>query len=393
MRISKRCQGVSPSMTLAITSKAKALIKEGKDVVNFGVGEPDFNTPIHIREAAKAAIDGGATRYTPAAGTPELKAAICKSFKERGLNYEAAQVVVSNGAKHSLFNAMQAILDEGDEVILPAPYWVTYPELIKLSGAVPVIVPTDENLMLDMDAMKASITEKTKAIVINNPSNPTGAVYSTELMKQVAELAIAHDLAVISDEIYDQLIYDGDAPVSIATLPGMQERTIVINGVSKTYAMTGWRIGWLAAPLPVAKAITALQSQCTSNPNAIAQVAAIEALTASQESVISMREAFKERRDYAVNRIKNMDGVSCPTPGGAFYIMLDVSDVYGKAYEGKKIESSMDFASTLLDEKLVATVPGIAFGADAFVRLSYAASMEDIQKGLDRIEKFVKAMQ
>ncbi len=210
MRISKRCQGVSPSMTLAITSKAKALIQEGKDVVNFGVGEPDFNTPLHIREAAKAAIDGGATRYTPAAGTPEIKKAICKSLQERGLSYELTQIVVSNGAKHSLFNATQATLDEGDEVILPSPYWVTYPELIKLAGGVPVIVPCDENLMLDMDAIKAAITDKTRAIVMNNPCNPTGAVYSTELIKQVAEIAIAHDLVVISDEIYDRLIYDGD---------------------------------------------------------------------------------------------------------------------------------------------------------------------------------------
>lgn len=389
MKISRRCSGVSPSMTLAITSKAKALKAQGLDVMSFGAGEPDFNTPKHICDAAKEALDKGITKYTPAAGTIQLRKAIVQSFKNKNLEYEPTQIVVSNGAKHSLHNAIATIVEVGDEVLLPTPYWVSYPEQVKLAGGSIVGVKCDENFVIDTADMEKKISSKTRALIINNPCNPTGAVYRDEQLKEIAGLCIEHDIYVISDEIYDELIYEGERPPSIATYEGMKERTIVINGVSKAYAMTGWRIGYSASPPNVAKAISSLQSQTTSNPNSIAQYASIAALNGPQDDIAIMKKAFRQRRDYAVEKINSIKGLSCPTPEGAFYIMMDVSSTYSKSYKGKKIDSSMDFATVLLDEKLTAVVPGIAFDADNCVRLSYAASMDTIKEGLKRIEEFV----
>jgi len=386
MNISERCKGVSPSVTLSLTAKAKELSAQGKNIISFGVGEPDFVTPEAICDAAKEALDKGLTHYTDASGTPELKKTICLSLeKEHGLKYRPSQIVVSNGAKQSLFNICQAILDPGDEVILPSPYWLTYPELIKFAGATPVYAECGENLILDIGNIEKAITSKTRAVIINNPNNPTGALYPEAVIRELAEVAVRHDLTVISDEIYDKLVYDVEAPPSIATMPGMLERTIIVNGVSKTYAMTGWRIGWTASPLNAANAMSAYQSHSTSGPNTMAQYAAAHALAGPQESVAAMKAEFKKRRDYAISRIEKMDGVGLVYPGGAFYIMMDVSGAYRDGMSG-----SVEFSRRLLEENFVAAVPGAAFGDDNYIRLSYAASMEDIAEGLDRIEAFIR---
>ncbi|MEX1376732.1 MAG: pyridoxal phosphate-dependent aminotransferase [Eubacteriales bacterium] len=389
MKISNRCNGVSPSATLAISAKAKAFKAQGLDVISFGAGEPDFNTPKYICDAAKEAIDMGMTKYTPASGTVELKEAIVDSLAKKGLEYEPKNIVVSNGAKHSLFNAISAIVEEGDEVLLPMPYWVSYPELIKLAGAEVVYVPCDENFVIDLVAMEKLITKKTSTLILNNPSNPTGVVFQKDIIESIAEICVKHDINVISDEIYDQLIYIDDEIPSIATIEGMKERTIVINGVSKTYAMTGWRIGYLAAPEDVAKAIGSMQSQTTSAPNSIAQYASYKALTGGIEDVQDMKEAFKQRKEASVEAIRNTKGISCIEPDGAFYIMINVSSTFGKSMNRKKIENSMDFSSVLLEEALVAVVPGGEFGAEEYVRISYAISMENILEGISRIGKFV----
>ena len=389
MKITNRCKGVSPSVTLAISAKAKAFKKQGLDVISFGAGEPDFNTPQAICEAAKKALDLGITRYTPASGTPELKQAVVDTLAKKNLDYTTANIIVSNGAKHSLFNAIMAIVEEGDEVLLPMPYWVSYPELIKLAGGKVVFVPCDENFVIDLKAMENLITEKTTALILNNPSNPTGVVLKKDVIEDIAKICIKHDINVISDEIYDQLIYIDEEIPSIATVKGMKERTIVINGVSKTYAMTGWRIGYLAAPDKIAKAISSMQSQTTSGPNSIAQYASCEALNGSMDDVLKMKKAFKERKEVAVAEIEKIEKVSCIVPEGAFYIMMNVSSLYGKSINEKIILSSVDFASVLLDEALVAVIPGEAFGAPECVRISYAASMENILEGLSRIKRFV----
>lgn len=389
MKITKRCKGVSPSVTLAISSKAKAFKAKGLDVISFGAGEPDFNTPKAICDAAKNALDLGITKYTPAAGTADLKKAIVKTLAKKNLKYTPANIVVSNGAKHSLSNAISAIVEEGDEVLLPMPYWVSYPELIKLSGGKVIFVPCDEDFVIDLEAMESLITDKTTALILNNPSNPTGVVYGKDIIEKIAKICIKHDINVISDEIYDQLIYIDDEIPSIASVDGMKDRTIVINGVSKTYAMTGWRIGYLAAPELVAKAISAMQSQMTSGPNSIAQYASVEALTNADDAVLEMKKAFKGRKEVAAEIISKIEGLSCIVPDGAFYIMINVTNTYGKSYNGKTINSSMDFASVLLEESLVAVIPGEAFGAPEYVRISYASSMDNIEKGLERISKFV----
>lgn len=390
MKISKRCKGVSPSMTLAISAKAKAFKAKGLDVISFGAGEPDFNTPKIICDAAKEALDLGKTKYTPASGTPQLKQAIVDILDKKGLEYKPSNIVVSNGAKHSLFNAISAIVEEGDEVLLPIPYWVSYPELIKLAGGKTVFVPCDEDFVVDLDVMESLITDKTSALILNNPSNPTGVVYKKEMIERIAQICIKHDINVISDEIYDQLIYIDDEIPSIASIEGMKDRTIVINGVSKTYAMTGWRIGYLAAPDEVAKAINSMQSQTTSGPNSIAQYASVEALNNADNDVLEMKKAFKERKEAAVDIISKISEISCIVPDGAFYIMINVSSIYGKSINGKSIKSSLDFASVLLEESLVAVIPGEAFGAEEYIRISYACSMENIIKGLERIKIFVQ---
>ncbi len=390
--IAKKASGISPSSTLAIDAKFKSMKAQGLDVVGFGAGEPDFDTPQHIKDAAIAAINQGKTKYTPASGTLELKQAICRKFKrDNGLDYEPANIVVSNGAKHSLVNVFMAICDPGDEVIIPAPYWVSYPEMVKIADGVPVILPTKEenDFKFSIEDLKAVITPKTRAIIINSPSNPTGMVYTEEELRAIAQVAVEHDIYVVSDEIYEHLTYEGK-PVSIATFgDAIKDLTIVVNGVSKTYAMTGWRIGYTASNAALAKVMGNVQSHATSNPNTIAQAAAVAALDGPTETVEMMRSAFLERRNYMVERINRMDGVSCLCPHGAFYVLMNISKLIGKEIAGCTIGGSDDFANAFLEKANVAVVPGSGFGADSYVRWSYATSMESIKEGLDRLEKFL----
>lgn len=390
--ISKKAQAVSPSSTLAIDSKFKAMKANGEDVVGFGAGEPDFDTPQHIKDAAIEAINAGKTKYTPAAGTVELRKAIAEKFKrENGLDYAPTDIVVSNGAKHSLVNTFMAICNPGDEVIIPAPYWVSYPEMVKLADGVPVIVDAGEEKQFKVtaDDLRAAVTEKTRAIVLNSPSNPTGMVYTKDELKAIADLAVEKNLYVVSDEIYEHLIYEGER-VSIASFnEKIKELTIIVNGVSKTYAMTGWRIGYTASNSALAKVMSNIQSHATSNPNSIAQAATVAALNGGMACVEAMKKEFKARRDYMVERINSINGVSCTKPHGAFYIMMNISDILGQEYYGHKIETSDDFAQVFLEIAKVAVVPGSGFGAPNYVRWSYATGMENIQAGLDRLEKFL----
>lgn len=392
MELSEKYRSVSPSSTLAIDSKYKEMKKSGLDVVGFGAGEPDFDTPRHIKDAAIKAINDGFTKYTPASGTLDLKKAICDKFKrENGLDYTVKNIVVSNGAKHSLLNALGAIVNPGDEVLFSSPYWVSYKEMVKISDGVPVVIDTreEDNFKFTAEELEAAITDKTKALILNTPSNPTGMVYSESELAAIAEVVKKHDLFVISDEIYEHLIYDMERPRSIATIDGMKDRTIVVNGVSKTFAMTGWRIGYTAANEEITSLMANVQSHYTSNPNSIAQVAALAALTGPMDSVIEMKKAFNERRLYMVERMNKIPGVSCIKPEGAFYVMMNISALKGKKIDGKTIETSDDFAGAFLEKELVAVVPCSGFGNDNFVRWSYATSMDNIKKGLDRLEKFI----
>ena len=390
VKLADRVMKISPSLTLAIDAKAKQMKAEGIRVFNFGVGEPDFDTPEHIKQAAIDAINKGMTKYTPAAGTLELKQAVVDKFKrENGLNYDISQIVISCGAKHSLYNAFQVLVEYGDEVILPAPFWVSHLEQIKIAGAEPVIVMTEEKNGFKMtpEQLEKAITSKTKAVLLNSPCNPTGSVYTKEELEALAEVILKHNIIIISDEIYEKLIYDGLEHVSIASLSDeLKERTVVINGVSKAYAMTGWRIGYAAAPVEIAKKMASLQSHATSNPTSIAQAASVAALNGDQKPVEDMKREFVKRRDYMLNRLLNIDGITCPKPGGAFYLFPNVSAYFGKAYKGKQINNATDLATLLLDEVQVAVVPGVAFGSDNFVRLSYATSIEVIAEAMDRIE-------
>ncbi|SFG36249.1 aspartate aminotransferase [Desulfotomaculum arcticum] len=393
MLLADRAKNISPSPTLSIDAQAKKMIAEGINVVNFGVGEPDFETPENIKLAAKEAIDQGMTRYTPVAGILPLRQAIVKKFADdNGLTYEPGQIVVSAGAKHSLYNAFQVLCQAGDDVILPAPYWVSYLEQIKLTGAKPVVIPTriENSFKLTPGELAAAITPNTKAIILNSPSNPTGAVYSREELTALGELLVKHNIAIISDEIYEKLLYDGNEHVSIASLsPELKELTVVINGVSKTYAMTGWRIGYAAAPPPVAKAMADLQSHSTSNSTSIAQAATVEALVGTQEPVKKMVAEFVKRRDYMVERMNAIPGVNCDRPGGAFYVFPEIKSLLGRSYDGTVINGASDLAAVLLEKAHVAIVPGVAFGDDTCFRLSYATSMENIKEGVDRIEKVI----
>jgi len=393
MILSKKALSISPSSTLAIDAKAKRMKAEGIDIIGFGAGEPDFDTPDHIKQAAIKAINDGFTKYTPASGTLDLKKAICEKFKkENGLDYTPANIVISNGAKHSLVNAFQAICNPGDEVIVPAPYWVSYPEMIKLADGVPVILNTTEedNFKFTIYKLEAAITDKTKAIVINSPSNPTGMVYSEEELRAIAEIAVKKNIFIISDEIYEKLIYDGYKHISIASFDEkIKDLTIIINGMSKTYSMTGWRIGYSASNAEIAKIMGNVQSHATSNPNSIAQKAAEAALTGPQDAVEMMKAEFVKRRDYMVDRINKIEGLSCIKPNGAFYVMMNISKLIGKVIDGVVIKGSDDFADLLLEKANVALVPGSGFGTDIHVRLSYATSMENIKEGLNRIEKFL----
>lgn len=396
LQISNRCRSISPSPTLVIDSKAKAMKKKGIDVVGFGAGEPDFDTPEYIRNAAKAALDEGMTRYTPSSGTLELRTAICEKLKrDNGLEYEPDQIVVSNGAKHSLFNICQTILDPGDEVIIPEPFWVSYPELVQIAGGVPVMVHGHEenDFLVSADDMKPYITLRTKAIILNSPNNPNGCVWPREMLEDIARLAVENQLFVISDEIYEKLVYDGEKHVSIASLgEEIKAQTFVVNGFSKAYAMTGWRLGYCAGPTNVMKAVGALQSHATSNPNSIAQYAGYVALSGGDDIIAAMVAEFDRRRKHIVSRINAIPGLSCRMPKGAFYVMMNISELIGAAQGDKVIRSSTDFAELLLENAKVAVVPGLGFGSDMHVRLSYATSMENIDRGLDRIAQFVGSL-
>ncbi|MBQ1942765.1 MAG: pyridoxal phosphate-dependent aminotransferase [Clostridia bacterium] len=391
MRITKRAAAIAPSMTLEITAKAKQMKNQGISVVSFGAGEPDFNTPEPILFAAQQAMEQGFTKYTPASGMPELKQAIAEKLKrENGLEYTADQIVVSNGAKHSLYNVMQAIVEDGDEVIIPAPYWLTYPELVKLCNGVVVSVTTrvENDFKITAEEFEGAITSKTKAIILNSPNNPTGAVYSKEELYSLAEIAIKHNVFVISDEIYEKLIYDGKEHVSIATHSAeMKDLTIIINGMSKAFSMTGWRIGYLAAPLDIVAGINSIQSHETSNPCSVAQAASVAAFHMDDNFIKEMRNVFDDRRIYAINRIRAIKGLDCLVPQGAFYIMVNVSAFYGKTVDGITINGSLSFAKAMLNRG-VAVIPGEPFEADDYVRLSYAIDKAEIEIGLDRIEKF-----
>ncbi len=395
-RIAKRMSTLSPSLTLAISAKAKAMKSAGESVVSFGVGEPDFNTPEHIINSAKSALDNGFTKYTPSAGLLPLRKAICEKFqKDNGLTYEPSQIIVSNGAKHSIFNACYAVLEEGDEVIIPAPYWLTYPEVVKVCGATPVYIDCkkENKFKFSAEDLKKAITPKTKMLIFNSPSNPTGAVYNEEETRAIAKVCEEAGIFVLADEIYEKLCYNGVKPFSIAKCSEkMQDLTITINGVSKTYAMTGWRVGYLGAPKDIAKAIDSFQSHATSNACSISQYATIEALQSTDEEIQAMVEVFDKRREKLLALIDGIDGVQAIKPDGAFYVMMVVSDLYGKSYNGKVISNSIEFADTLLDAEKVATVPGVSFGADDCVRLSYALSEADLEEGLKRIKKFVSQL-
>ena len=393
MYISDKVSKISPSSTLAIDTKFKQMKADGIDVVGFGTGEPDFDTPDYIKKAAIEAINEGKTKYTPASGTMELRKAICnKLLKENGLSYEPAQIVVSNGAKHALVNAFMAILNPGDEVIVPAPFWVSYPEMVKIADGVPVVIETKEEdeFKFTAEQFEKAITPKTRALVLNSPSNPTGMVYTEDELRAIAEVAVKHNIYIISDEIYEHLIYEGKH-VSIASFnEKIKDLTIIINGVSKTYAMTGWRIGYSACHIDIAKVMANLQSHAASNPNSIAQAATVAALSGGMEEIEKMKAEFKKRRDYMVERINSIPGVSCRTPHGAFYVVMNISKLKGKTLGGRKILTSDDLANALLDKARVALVPCSGFGADDFVRWSYATSMENIIEGLNRLESFLK---
>lgn len=395
-RTAKRMETIAPSLTLAITAKAKALKAAGESVVSFGVGEPDFNTPEHIVVAAKNAMDKGFTKYTPSSGLPALKKAICEKLsKENGLSYKPEQIVVSNGAKHSVFNVCFALLDEGDEVIVPAPYWLTYPEAIKVCGGVPVYVngAKENGFKVTAEQIRAAITDKTKLLVFNSPCNPTGAVYTEAEIRAIGKVCEEAGIFVLSDEIYEKLCYNGEKAFSIAACSDkMKDLTVVVNGVSKTYAMTGWRIGYLAAPEDVAKAIDSFQSHATSNACSISQYAAIEALASPEEEIGAMVETFAKRRKLILQELKKIDGVTAVEPDGAFYVMLDVSGVYGNRSGERTIDDSVSFSAALLEVEKVAVVPGVSFGADDCVRLSYSLSEADIVEGVRRIGNFVASL-
>lgn len=395
MKVSSKVANISPSLTLAISAKAKAMKAEGQDVITFGVGEPDFNTPSNINQAAKDAIDKGYTKYTPSSGLPRLRQDICKKFKEEnGLDYAPSQIIVSSGAKHSIFNALFAILEDGDEVIIPSPYWLTYPEVVKVCGAKPVYITAtkEAGYKITPKQLEKAITEKTKCLIFNSPSNPTGAVYTEEEIRALAKVLEDKEIYVLSDEIYEKLIYGDIKHFSMAAIPEMKDKVIVINGVSKSFAMTGWRLGYLAAPLPVAKAIDSFQSHSASNTCSITQYATIEALEGDKSEPNRMVEEFKRRRDKMVQLIEEMDGVSSTHPDGAFYVMLDVSSSFGKKCGDTLITDDISFANALLDSKKVAVVPGVSFGEPRCVRLSYALGMDDLVEGMNRIGEFMKEL-
>ncbi|NJM73698.1 MAG: pyridoxal phosphate-dependent aminotransferase [Scytonema sp. RU_4_4] len=387
MKLAGRVSQVAPSITLAIAAKAKAMKAEGIDVCSFSAGEPDFDSPAHVKAAAQKALDEGKTKYGAASGEPKLREAIARKLKaDNGLDYKAENVIVTNGGKHSLFNLMLALIEPGDEVIIPAPYWLSYPEMVTLAGGVSVIVPTDASTgyKITPEQLRQSITSKTKLFILNSPSNPTGMVYTPEEIQAIAQIIVEADILVVSDEIYEKILYDGAKHITIGVLGSdIFARTIISNGFAKAYSMTGWRIGYLAGPVDLIKATITIQSHSTSNVCTFAQYGAIAALEGSQDCVEEMRQAFAKRREVMFERLNAIPGLSCPKPDGAFYLFPDIRKT------GLK---SLDFCNTLLEKEQVAVIPGIAFGADDNIRLSYATDMATIEKGMDRLEKFVKSL-
>ncbi|MEW9093875.1 MAG: pyridoxal phosphate-dependent aminotransferase [Clostridiaceae bacterium] len=396
MILSKKGENISSSITLEITAKAKAMKANGIDIIGFGAGEPDFNTPENIQNAAIEAMKNGLTKYTPASGIDELKEAIIGKFnKENNLVYNKSQIIISTGGKQALTNLFLAILNPGDEVLVPTPYWVSYPELIKLADAIPVFVEGEKanSYKYTIDNLNKVITNKTKAIIINSPNNPTGNVYTKDELTELANFSKEHNLIIISDEMYEKLVYDEDKHISIASLSqDAFERTIVVNGMSKSYAMTGWRIGYAAGNEKIIKIMSNIQSHMTSNPNSIAQYASLEALKGDQTPLYNMIKEFKKRRDYVITRVGEINELDLIPPKGAFYAFIDISKLIGKYIEGKKINGSLDFCDKLLTIGKVAAIPGIAFGLDSYIRISYATSMENIIAGLDRLEEFINKL-
>jgi aspartate aminotransferase len=396
MTISRRIQGIKPSPTLAITAKAKTMKAEGIDVIGFGAGEPDFDTPEHIKKAGIKALEEGFTKYTAAGGIDELKDAVIRKFKrDNGLDYERNQILISCGGKHCLYNLAQVLFDTGDEVIIPSPYWVSYPPIVTLADAFPVILETTEGsgFKIDPDELRGKITKKTKALVLNSPCNPTGTTYTESELRAIADIVLEKGIYVISDEIYEKIIYDGFKHVSIASFSKeIRDKTIVVHGVSKTYSMTGWRIGFAAGPSFIIEGMNKIQGQSTSNPTSISQKASQEALDGPQDVVEEMVREFHKRRDYIIERLNSLEGVSCVKPAGAFYALPNFSSYLGTSFGGKPIKDSMDLADFFLDIARVALVPGSAFGAEGFERLSFATSMENIEIGMDRIEKALKEL-
>lgn len=394
--ISMRARGLKPSPTLAITAKAKSMQVQGIHVISFGAGEPDFDTPENIKRAAIRAIEEGFTKYTPVGGTDELKDAIIHKFqRDNHLTYKRSEVLVSCGGKHSFYNLAQVLFDQGDEVIVPAPYWVSYPPMVALAGASPIIVETREEnrFKIKADDLKRAISPRTKALILNSPSNPTGSAYTKRELEEIAAMAVSSKFFVVSDEIYEKIIYDDFQFTSIASLSEeIRRSTIIVHGVAKTYSMTGWRIGYTAGPEEIISAMNNIQSQSTSNPTSISQKASVEALIGPQDEVAKMVSAFTQRRNYIVDRLNSMKGVSCFNPVGAFYVFPNFSDYYGKSYQEKKLSNSTDLADYLLSVARVAVVPGVEFGADPFERLSFATSMENIREGLDRIEESLRLL-
>jgi aspartate aminotransferase len=384
MKIASRVGKVTPSLTLAIAAKAKAMKSEGIDVCSFSTGEPDFDTPQHIKEAAKLALDNGKTRYGATAGEPKLREAIAQKLnRDNHLNYQPENVIVTNGGKHSLFNLMLAIIEPGDEVIIPAPYWLSYPEMVKLADGIPVIVDTtqENDYKITPEQLRQKITPQTKLFVLNSPSNPTGSVYTPDEIRALSEVVVEKDILVVSDEIYEKILYDGAEHLSIgAVSEEVFKRTITSNGFAKAYAMTGWRVGYIAAPIEITKAATTVQSHATSNVCTFAQYGAIAALNSSQDCVQQMLDAFTQRRKFVLERINAISNLSCSQPNGAFYVFVDIS---------KTGMTSSDFSQKLLESQQVAIVPGIAFGADSCIRISYATDLTTLEKGLDKLDKFV----
>ena len=391
--LSKIALAVEPSSTMAIDTLFKQMKAEGQDVIGFGAGEPDFNTPDYIKEAGIAAIEHNETRYTPSSGTVELRKAICQRLKaDCGVDYDYTQIVKASGAKHNVYIALATLINPGDEIIVPAPYWVSYCEMVSMLGGTPVPVLAEEKQHFKITAaqLEAAITDKTKAVMLNNPCNPTGMFYTKSELEALAEVCVKHDLYVIADEIYYQLLYDGLKFTSFASLGDeVKERTILINGVSKSYAMTGWRIGYAAANKEIAKTMSNYLSHSTGAPSTISQWAAVEALSGPQETIKAMRKVFEERRNYLVKRLNSIDGVSCITPTGAFYVMMNIEKLIGRTLGGKLIENDDDFGVAFLEKGLVAVVPCSGFGIKNFVRWTYATSMENIKEGLDRLEEFL----